>query len=291
MPIIAGMSEPVTQVTDTTIDTILSMLALYGLRVLGAILMLLVGFVIAGWLARGVGKLCDRSGKVDPGVRSVLTKCVRIAIIAFTVISVLRQFGFETTSLVAVIGAAGIAIGLSLQGTLSNVASGVMILSVRPFTVGHVIDVSGTIVIIDDIGLFITRGHVPDGPAIILPNSKIWGNVITNLSVTFNDQRRINENFGISYADDMGKAISLIKEILDSDDRILKDPEYRVAIGKLNDSSVDILVHAWTARADWFAAKLDLNRKVKEVFDANGVSIPFPQRDVHLFQETPSVPA
>lgn len=279
------MSESGSQVTQTAAETIVSLFALYGLKVIGAIIMLVVGFIVAGWLARAVDKFCAASSKIDPGLRSVLSKVTRIVVLVFTLVSVLNQFGFETTSLIALIGAAGLAIGLALQGTLTNVASGVMLLSFRPFKVGDLIDLNGSFYIIDDVGLFISRGHIPDGPAVTLPNSKIWGNVITNLSVTYNDQRRINEVFGISYSDDMGKAIALIKDILDNDERVLKEPEYRVAIGKLNDSSVDILVHAWTMRADWFATKLDLNRKIKEVFDENDVTIPFPQQDVHLVQE------
>lgn len=270
--------------TPEVIDTVVSLLTLYGLRIIGAFLMLVAGYLIAGWVARAVAAFCERSGKIDPGVRSILAKIVRGTIILFTVVSVLRQFGFETTSLVALIGAAGLAIGLSLQGTLTNVASGVMILTFRPFQVGHVIEANGTVVVVDEIGFFITRCHIPDGPSVILPNSAIWGNMIINLSVTFNDQRRVNEIFGISYSDDMGKAIALIKSILDSDARVLKDPEYRVAVANLNDSSVDILVHAWTQRVDWFDVKLDLTRKVKELFDENGITIPFPQREIHLLQ-------
>jgi small conductance mechanosensitive channel len=269
---------------ETTAE-IISLLTVYGLRILGAALMLIFGYMLAGWLARMVGSLCQRSGKLDPGVRLVLCKIVRGTVIVFTIISVLRQFGFETASLVALIGAAGLAIGLSLQGTLSNVAAGVMILSFRPFKVGDLIEADGMLVAVDEIGFFITRGHIPDGPSVVLPNSKIWGNTITNLSVTFNDQRRINETFGISYSDDMGQAIDLVQEILRADPRVLEDPPFRVAIGQLNDSSVDILVHAWTQRADWFPTKLDLNRRIKEVFDQNGITIPFPQRDVHLLQQ------
>lgn len=274
--------EPVNQ---TVSETILSYIALYGLQVVGALLMLLAGYLIAGWLARAVSRACGRSKKIDPALKGVFPKITRIVILVFTVLSVLKQFGFETTSLIALIGAAGLAIGLALQGTLTNVASGVMLLSFRPFRIGDVIDLNGSIFIIDDVGLFVSRAHLPDGPSVILPNSKIWGNIIINLSVTHDDQRRINETFGISYADDMGKAISLIKGVLDSDPRILQEPLYRVAIANLNASSVDILVHAWTKRADWFDAKLDLNRKIKETFDQNDVTIPFPQQDVHLIQE------
>ncbi len=279
------MTEDLSATATTAVETVTALATEHGLRVIYAVIILIIGFMAAGWIARFVSRSCEKTGKIDSGVSAVLAKIVKIGVIAFTIISVLKHFGFETTSLIALIGAAGLAIGLALQGTLTNVASGVLIMIFRPFTVGQVIDVGGRIVIIDDIGLFITRGHVPDGMSIILPNSSIWGNVITNLSVTFNDQRRINESFGISYSDDMGKAIALVKQVLDADERVLKDPEYRVAIGALGDSSVDILVHAWTQRADWFPAKLDLNRKIKEAFDANGISIPFPQRDVHLYTE------
>lgn len=284
------MQESASSMSQTSWETIVSLFTSYGLRVVGAVLMLIAGYIAAGWLARTVSKACQRSQKIDSGLSSILSKMTRIGVLAFTIVSILNQFGFETTSLIALVGAAGLAIGLALQGTLTNVASGIMLLALRPFRVGDVIDLNGGIFIVDEIGLFISRAHIPDGPSVTIPNSKIWGNIITNLSVTHNDQRRINESFGISYSDDMGQAMALIKEVLDGDERILQDPEYRIAIGMLNDSSVDILVHAWTKREDWFATKLDLNRKIKAVFDENNITIPFPQREIHVLQEnTPSL--
>ncbi len=262
--------------------------AQYGLQVLGAIITLVVGFWLAGFLAKLTDSSLGRSEKLDATIRHLVAKLVRIGVIAVTIIATLNQFGVETTSLVAVLGAATLAIGLALQGTLTNVAAGVMLLLLRPFGVGSIIKIDGNVLIIDDLGLFVTRAHEPDGPTVIVPNSKIWGNTITSFTETHNDVRRINETFGISYSDDMDKAIELVRGILQSHEAILDDPAPNVAIAKLNDSSVDIMVHAWTKRADWFPTKLALNKLIKETFDREGISIPFPQRDIHLFQEKQS---
>ncbi len=257
----------------------------YGLQVVGAILILLVGFYVAKLLARGVDRACGKTERIDPVIRGMLVKLTKIIVIGFTLYATLSAFGVETTGLVALIGAAGLTIGLALQGTLTNVAAGVMMMIFRPFSVGEVIVVGGNFYIVDELGLFITRAHVPDGPFVILPNGQVWGNIITNLSRTHNDIRRVNETFGISYSDDIDKAIGIVKEIIAADQRFLTEPAPMVAVGGLGDSSVDLLVHAWTKRPDWWPTKLDLNKKIKQEFDKAGVSIPFPQRDVHLYRE------
>ncbi len=278
-------NEADTEWGSAAVETVVEGVAEYGWQVLGAIIILLVGFYASKILARFVDRMCGRTEKIDPIVRSVLVKMTRILVIGFTLYATLDAFGVETTGLVALIGAAGLTIGLALQGTLTNVAAGFMMMLMRPFSVGEVIVVGGSFYIVDDIGLFITRAHIPDGPYVILPNSQIWGNVITNLSRTHNDIRRVNETFGISYSDDIDNAIGIVKEIISSDERFLTDPAPMVAVGALDDSSVDLLVHAWTKRPDWWATKLDLNKKIKQEFDRSGVSIPFPQRDVHLHRE------
>ena len=277
-------NESETDSGGTAVETLIEGASEYGLQVVGAILILLVGFYTAKLLARGVERTCAKTERIDPVIRGMLVKLTKIVVIGFTLYATLSAFGVETTGLVALIGAAGLTIGLALQGTLTNVAAGVMMMVFRPFSVGEVIIVGGNFYIIDELGLFITRAHVPDGPFVILPNSQIWGNVVTNLSRTHNDIRRVNDSFGISYSDDIDKAIGIVKDIIAADERFLTDPAPMVAVGGLGDSSVDLLVHAWTKRADWWATKLDLNKKIKQAFDKAGVSIPFPQRDVHLFQ-------
>lgn len=263
------------------LDTIASL----GLQLLGAALILFIGWKLAGWLSRTTDATLAKRKSIEPTIRLLVVKLVRFAIMAVAIVATLDQFGIETTSLIAVLGASVLAIGLALQGTLTNVAAGVMLLLLRPFKVESIIKVDGNVYIIDDIGLFVTIAHEPDGPRVTLPNNKLWGNTITSFSETFEDRRRINETFGISYGDDMTKAIGLVKEMLANNPAILKEPEPMVAIGELGDSSVDILVHAWTQRADWFPTKLALNKEIKEVFDREGISIPFPQRDVHLYNQ------
>jgi len=285
MPESSTTSEEVMESNSTIVETAAEVVTIYGLKIIGAIIILVVGFIVARIIANVVKRMVGKSEKMDPGVQMILVKLTRITIVAFAIYASISAVGVETTGLVALIGAAGLAIGLSLQGTLTNVASGVMMMIFRPFTIGHVINVGGDVYIIDEIGLFITKAHIPDGPSVIIPNAKIWGNTITNLSLTFEDRRRVNETIGISYADDIDKAIQIIKDIIAEDEMFLKDPEPMVAVTKLNDSSVDLLVFAWTKRADWFPTRLAFIKKVKQTFDEKGVSIPFPQRDVHLFQQ------
>lgn len=259
-----------------------ALVASYGMNVLGAIVTLIVGFIAAGWLSRMTNRAMRRSDKIDAVFQPIPGKIVRVTIIVFTVIAVLNRFGVQTTSLIAVLGAAGLAIGLALQGTLSNVAAGVMILVFRPFKIGDAVNLGGNVFIIDALGFFICKAHLPDGPIAFLPNSKIWGETILNLSVTDKDIRRIDEHYGIGYGDDINKAIAILKQIVSDEPRILQDPAPLIKVDALGDSAVNILFRVWTARADWWDTKLDLVQRCKEALESGGISIPFPQRDVHL---------
>ena len=214
----------------------------------------------------------------------ILAQTTRILILIITVLAVLGQFGIETTSVVAILGAAGLAVGLALQGTLSNIAAGMMLLLLRPFKVGDAVSIGGTMGIVDAIGLFTTELHSFDKIGIVMPNSRVWGTEIQNLSKF--ETRRVDMEFGISYKDDMDKAISLIWEVLNVDERVMKEPEPLVAVSNLGDSSVDIRVRPWTETKNVWPLRYAITKGIKEKFDANGVSIPFPQRDVHLFQKT-----
>ncbi|MDP1533690.1 MAG: mechanosensitive ion channel [Rubrivivax sp.] len=205
-------------------------------------------------------------------------------------IAVLNRFGIETTSLIALLGAAGLAIGLALQGTLSNVASGVMILLFRPFKIGDAVKLGGDVYVIDALGFFVCKAHLPDGPSVILPNPKIWGQIIVNLSVTHQDMRRIDEHYGIGYGDDIDAALAILRRIAAEEPRVLDDPAPLIQVEQLGDSSVNILFRVWTARADWFATKLDLVQRCKQALEAGGITIPFPQRDVHLVQGPAQAP-
>jgi small conductance mechanosensitive channel len=260
---------------------LLNLALTYSMNVLAAILTLAVGWLAARWLGNAVRARADKSGKLDPTLVIILGKATRGLVLVLTLTAVLNQFGVQTASLIALIGAAGLAIGLALQGALSNVASGIMLLGMRPFKIGDYVDF-GTGGTIDEIGLFVTTMHTPDNIAMTVPNSKIWGNVIKNYST--NDTRRVDMVFSIGYGDDMDKATRVIQEIIAAEPRFLKEPAPLVKVAELVDSSVNIYARPWVNRADFFAAKLDFTKAVKERFSAEGVSIPFPQRDVHLIE-------
>jgi small conductance mechanosensitive channel len=213
----------------------------------------------------------------------VLSKVTKIFVLIVTLLAVLGQFGVETTSIVAVLGASALAIGLALQGTLSNVASGVMLLTLRPFSVGDAVSIAGTSGVVDSIGLFTTEMHSFDNIGISIPNSKVWGSEIRNMNRF--DTRRVDMQVGIGYEDNMDKAMKVIKEVLDSDDRVLSEPEPLIAIAELGDSAVVINVRPWAKTSDVWPLRFDFTKKVKERFDEEDISFPFPQRDVHLFQQ------
>jgi small conductance mechanosensitive channel len=275
------MNEKITRITDQ----LTTLVASYGMNVLGAIITLIVGFAAANWLSRMTTQALARADKIDPVFQPLAGKIVRVTVIVFTLIAVLNRFGVETTSLIALLGAAGLAIGLALQGTLSNVAAGVMILVFRPFKIGDAVKVDGDVYIIDQLGFFICKAHLPDGPAAYLPNSHIWGQTIINYSVTDKDLRRIDEHYGIGYGDDIDAALAILKKIVADEPRILTEPAPLIIVDSLGDSAVNILFRVWTARADWWDTKLALVQRCKEGLEAGGISIPFPQRDIHLIAQ------
>ena len=253
-----------------------------GINALAAVAILVAGWLVAAWAHKTVRKRAARSAVIDATLAIVLGKTARILILIVTVIAVLNQFGVQTTSLIALLGTAGLAIGLALQGALSNVAAGILLLVLRPFRVGDFVEFASTAGSVDEIGLFVTRMHTPDNVGLIVPNSQIWGSAIKNYAQ--NVTRRIDLVFGISYGDSMDKAVQLVTALIEADERFLKDPEPFVAVAELADNSVNIYARPWVKREDFFAAKLDLTRKVKERFDAENISIPFPQRQVHMVQ-------
>ncbi len=259
-----------------SLDQITAIATEYGLSVIGAIVILIAGFWFAGFAKRSVRRLMDRSEKIDPTISIFFSSLVRYAIIVFTILAVLDQFGVETTSFVALIGAIGLAIGFALQGTLSNVASGIMLLFFRPFKVGHFVDAGGISGTVKGINLFSTEMATPDNVQIIVPNSEIWGSAIKNFS--FNPTRRVDMVMGISYDDDIDKAMGIIKEILNADARTHEDPAPVIAVGTLGESSVDILVRPWCNADDYWKYRWDVTKKIKETFDDKGISIPYPHR-------------
>lgn len=258
----------------------------YGMNILGAIVTLVLGYLLSGWLKRVVDRAVRKSDRIDPAFYPLPGRIVRVAVLVLTLIAVLNRFGVETTSLIALLGAAGLAVGLALQGTLSNVASGVMLLVFRPFGIGDSVKLGSDVYVIDSMGFFICKGHLPDGPRVFIPNSKIWGNTIVNLSLADKDMRRIDETYGIAYGDDINTALSILTRIATDELRVLTEPAPLIKVESLGDNSVNILFRVWTARADWWECKLDLVQRCKEALEAGGCSIPYPQRDVHFINDS-----
>ncbi len=278
------MNEPINEQIKNIAELLAQYLMSYGMNVLGALVTLIAGYLVAGWLSRLTTRAVRKIEKIDPVFHLLPGKIVRIAILVFTLIAVLNRFGVETTSLIALLGAAGLAIGLALQGTLSNVAAGVMILFFRPFKIGDTVKLKGEIYVIDSLGFFLCKGHLPDGPTVYLPNSEIWGHTIVNLSVTDRNLRRIDEIYGIAYGDDINTALAILERTAADEPRVIRDPAPLIKVESLGDNSVNILFRVWTAREDWWPTKLDLLQRCKEELEKGGCSIPFPQRDVHVHQ-------
>jgi small conductance mechanosensitive channel len=204
---------------------------------------------------------------------------IRYAIMGFVIIAALQRFGVEATSLVAVFGAAGLAIGLALQGTLSNVAAGVMLLMFRPFKIGDFVDIGGQAGTVKEVGLFTTELATGDNVKIIMPNGQIWGSAIKNFSA--NPTRRVDLVMSIDYSDNIDTAMATLNRVIGEESRALTDPESTVAVAELGASSVDILVRVWVNAADYWGVRWDLTKKMKEQLEADGISIPFPQQVVH----------
>jgi small conductance mechanosensitive channel len=265
--------------TQEMIQAGMELLVAYGLRVVGAIVLLLVGRMVAGALRKGVRSAMTRR-KVDETLIPFASGIVYYLALAVVLIAVLGLFGIETTSLIAVLGAAGLAVGLALQGTLSNFAAGVMILIFRPFKLGDFVETAGSTGSVKEIGIFTTTLATPDNKKVIVPNSAAFGGTITNYSAY--GTRRNDMVIGISYDDDIGRAVEIIRGILASDERVLKDPESVVAVGGLGDSSVDLIVRPWCNASDYWGVRSDVTRRMKEELEAAGCSIPYPQRDLHV---------
>lgn len=264
------------------VDQVVSLITTYGLDVIGAIIILIVGWIVSGWVYRAVEKGLGKIEKFDVTLRGFFASFAKYLVLIFTGLAVLSQFGIQTASLIAVLGAAGLAIGLALQGTLSNVAAGVMLLLFRPFKVGDYVEAGGHAGTIKAISLFVTEMATPDNVQILIPNSAVWGSSVSNYS--FHPQRRVDFLIGIGYGDDIGKAMTAIRAVIDADNRTLNDPEPMVVVGELGDSSVNLIVRVWCNAGDYWGVKFDMTKAIKERLDADGIEIPFPQRVVHMAQ-------
>ena len=269
------------EISQEQIDAIIGYVTYYGLRIVLAVVIFVVGKWVAG-LVRGMCRKGMERGKVDPVLVGFLSSIAYYALMVAVVIAAISQLGIQTTSFVAVLGAAGLAIGFALQGSLSNFASGVLIILFRPFKVGDVVEAGGVTGVIDEIGILTTHMHSPDNKAIIVPNSQVMSGQIVNFNAR--GTRRCDMVFGISYGDDIDKAKAILKEIIDADARCLKDPAPQIALSELADSSVNFVVRPWVNAIDYWGVFFDTHEAVKKRFDAENVCIPFPQRDVHLYQ-------
>lgn len=256
---------------------------MYGTKIIGAAIILIIGRFLAGILTHFVKRLMRKS-KADETLTGFVSSFTKISILAFVAMAALGALGVHTASMIAVMAAAGLAVGFALQSSLSNFASGIMLIIFRPFQTGHYIQAGGASGTVEEIRLFNTVLRSPDNIRIIMPNSKITGDKITNYSVK--ETRRIDLKFSVGYQDDLKLAREIIERVISEDERILKDPKPDVRVVELSDNSVDFAVRPWVKASDNWPTRCDLIEKIKREFDAKGISIPFPLRDIHLYQAT-----
>ena len=248
-------------------------------NLVAAIVILIAGYWLSGWLARQVGHVVDDLEHFEPTLRAILTQLVRYAIFVIALVAALSQLGIQTTSILAALGAAGLAIGLALQGTLANVAAGVMLLWLRPFRVGDYIDANGIAGTVKEVRLFATELHSWDGIYQFVPNSELWNTRLVNYSRL--PTRLVEVKYGISYGDDVATAKRVLLDLAKSDERVMKDPEPQIFVSMLGDNAVEIALRIWAARTDYWSTLRDLNEKGKQALEGAGFTIPFPQLDVH----------
>jgi small conductance mechanosensitive channel len=266
---------------ENLLSRVWELLTIYGLRIVAALVVFVVGRWIAKGLTRGVGRLMERS-KVDPTLIKFTGNLTYIVLFTFVIIATLGQLGIHTTSFIAVLGAAGLAIGLALQGSLSNFAAGFLMILFRPFKVGDFIEGAGVAGTVEEIQIFTTKVMTPDNKTVIIPNAKLTGDNIINWTVQ--GTRRVDMVFGIGYGDDIDKARQVMADIIAKDERILKDPAPTIAVSELADNSVNFVVRPWVKADDYWNVYFDTTENVKKALDAEGISIPFPQRDVHIYE-------
>ena len=243
----------------------------------------LVIFIVGRWLTHILVKLLRKAlgrADMDEILINFVASIANAVLMLFVIIAALNQLGVNTTSLIALLGAAGLAIGLALQNSLQNFASGVMLIIFRPFKTGDFVEAGGTSGVVEHISIFTTIMRTGDNREVIVPNGAIYNGTITNYSAR--DTRRIDMVFGIGYGDDIRKAKQILQRLLDADERILKDPAPLIAVGELADSSVNFNVRPWVKSGDYWGVKFDFTEQVKLTFDAEGISIPYPQMDVHM---------
>lgn len=268
------------QLTKDLIEQYGELAIQYGLDLVGAVLLLIVGWFIAGWAKRLVTRGLDHIDAIDRTVTGFLASLARYLVLILVLVAVLAQFGVETASILAVLGTAGLAVGLALQGTLSNIAAGLLLLFLRPFKAGDYVDAEGIAGTVEEIGLFATRFTTFDGVYLAVPNGQISNRSILNYSRL--PTRRLDIGVGIGYGDDIDGASAVLMGLIKGDGRVLDDPEPQVMVTALADSSVNLNMRFWCKAGDYWALKFDMTKAAKIEIEGAGFSIPFPRRDLHI---------
>ncbi len=266
---------------SSILNKVWELVTIYGIKVLAAIAI----FIIGRWVAKALSNLIRsmmRKGALDQTIRRFVANMVYIVLMVFVVLAALSQLGIQTTSFIAILGAAGLAVGLALQGSLANFAAGFLMIVFRPIRVGDFIEAAGTAGTVEEIAIFTTTLVTPDNRTVIIPNGSLTGDNIVNW--TLKGTRRVDLVMGIGYDDDIDKARQIMKDVMAQDDRILKDPAPQIAVVELADSSVNFVVRPWAMASDYWGVYMTTTENIKKAFDANGISIPYPQRDVHVFE-------
>ncbi len=272
---------------STTWDNILELLRTtgleFGINLVTAIAIFYIGRIVVRLLTRGLRKIMQAQ-EIDKTLESFVCNLARMVLLTFVIIASVSALGIQTTSFIAVIGAAGLAIGLALQGSLSNFASGVLIVMFRPYKVGDWVEAAGVAGTIVEVQILTTVFKTGDNKSIIVPNGQVMNSVIINYSA--NDQRRVDMVVGVSYDDDLDRVRATLEDLIAADDRILDDPACTIAVAELADSSVNFVVRPWVKSGDYWGVKFDLTEAIKKRFDKEGIAFPFPQQDVHLYSAT-----
>lgn len=274
------MYEPIVESSSGIIETVQNLCVEYGLKILGAVAILIIGFWVAKQVKRLIVKLMER-GNIDATLISFVASLAYVAMQIFVIIAALEKLNVRTTSFVAILGAAGLAVGLALQGSLANFAAGVLMIIFKPFKVGDVVNAAGVVGSVREIGIFTTVIDTLDNAKTIVPNGKLTADNITNYSA--NSTRRVDLVAGISYGDDIDKARAAIQAALAEVSGILETPAPDILVSEMADSSVNFKVRPWCNPVDYWSVYFGVTEAIKKRFDADGISIPFPQRDVHLY--------
>ncbi|MDX1515964.1 MAG: mechanosensitive ion channel [Woeseiaceae bacterium] len=276
---------PIDAIANANVDKIVGWLQTEGIDfaidVAIALVIIIVGRIVVGIVVGGI-RAAMRKNSVEKTLETFLCNLIRWLLMVVVVIAAIAQLGIQTTSFIAVFGAAGLAIGLALQGSLSNFAAGVLIVLFRPYKVGDWVEAAGVSGSVEQVQILTTILKTGDNRRVVVPNSQIMNSVITNYSA--NDTRRIDLVIGVSYDDDLDKTRKTLEDILAAEDRILDEPAPQIAVSELADNSVNFVVRPWVNTPDYWGVRFDLVEKIKKRFDAEGISFPFPQRDVHLYQ-------